>query len=106
MDIYSIEGNLKNLLLVDGMQVVNGGYELERRRRETIINGCLVLSDHYELFIPHSDYSVKKEMSIKPSRYSEDDSNWTYRKGWVDYNTTLTKAEDILAKRKLDELAK
>lgn len=90
MDVYSVNGDLKHLLLVDGLDVINGAYQLERRKGG--------------IFIPHTDLPVKKEMSIKPSRFDHDgpDGRW-YKKGWIDYNTTLVRAEEILAKRKPDE---
>jgi hypothetical protein len=85
MDIYSVNGNVKNLLLVNGTHVINGAWDLEKRQGK----------EGY--FIPHTDTPVKFEMTITPDRHKEDgpDGRW-YKKGWIDYNTTLDRAEKIL----------
>jgi len=85
MDIYSIGGDPRHLVLVKGTYVINGNWKLEKR--------------HGGYFVPHTHFPMQLEFSdIDPYKYEED--CWpSHQKGWIDYNTTLDKAEKILLER-------
>lgn len=79
MDVYSIIGRDNSLLLVDGLRVINGAYNLESRRNKE------------GLFVPHGDLKVKHECKI--------DVVYEPNSRLVDYTTTLDNAEKLIKER-------
>jgi len=82
MKVYSVNGDKKNLLLVDGLDVINGSYTLEKKRGKE------------GLFIPHTGFPVTYECDVVPIKNKTEDR---WRGGLIDYNATLEKAERIIA---------
>lgn len=88
MKIYSVNGDTKHLLLVDGLDVLNGSYTLIRYKGEGPLKGKLVT--------PHTYLPVKFECSVKRRSI----------KGLYDYDAMFKEAEEIIAQREKDELEK
>lgn len=76
LKVYSVEGNPKHLLLVDGLEVLNGSYKLERKK-----DG---------LFTPHTHFKVEYECDVSA----------TMQGRFVDYEATLTRADRIIARKR------
>lgn len=74
MSVYSVAGDKSVLLLVDGLDVINGSYRLVSR------------GDHAGLWTPHLHYAVKFECKVQVIR----------RNRLIDYHATLERAERII----------
>ncbi len=80
MKIFAVENDFRNLLLVDGNEVVNGSYKLK-------------LHSDGSASIPYSD---KKAYYVMEAPKIKKDPN--RKETWLDYNAIFEKVEEILKK--------
>lgn len=79
MDIYAVEGNLENLVLVDGTYVVNGSFDCKRIRGTSELE-CL--------------HSKIRAQFVMPADIKKSD----YGPNGLDYNAVINRAERQIKK--------